>query len=80
MLILITLHNEGFSQVKETKIIALFQTSTYQQSSEGQHTPAEPVSGKFLSYSFRSLSLFIILPQNYKLAPKTNHKIIHSHK
>ena len=54
MLILITIHNEGFSQVKETKIIALVQTSTYQQSSEGQHTPAEPVSGKFLSYSFRS--------------------------
>lgn len=34
MLIFITIHNEGFSQVKETKITALFETSTYQQRSE----------------------------------------------
>lgn len=40
MLILITIHNERFSQVKETSI-SLFQTSTYQQvPQKGQHMPA----------------------------------------
>ena len=53
MLILIAIYNEGFSQVKETKITALFETSTYQQISERKHAPGELVGGKFLSYPFR---------------------------
>lgn len=34
MLIFITIHNEGFSQVKETKITAVLKTSTHEQSFE----------------------------------------------
>lgn len=66
MLVFITIHNEGFSQVKETKITVLFDTSTYQQSSERKHIFRVLMNGKFLSYPFEPyLYLIIIFPQKH---------------
>lgn len=70
MLVFITIHNEGFSQVKETKITALFDTSTYQQSFERKYTPGELMSSKFLSSPFEPYLYYHYLSTKAYMSPK----------